>query len=142
MSRKERPHWERLDLELSSHVEDRMIVRCFCEVDRTRRTRTGDHRDHRLQGDRRVKRISLKVTYRRGRPIAAYVSLPRQPDDRVASTERIDGAVLVDRAADGRATGVEITDPSQCGPDRLLDLLRSLGQADIDRDDLRPLAAA
>ena len=87
-------------------------------------------------------RVSLKVTYRRGQPIAAYVSLPRQPDDRVATTERIDSAVLVDRAADGRPLGVEITSPSQCGPDRLLDLLRSLGQTDIDRDDLRPLAAA
>ncbi len=89
-----------------------------------------------------VKRISLKVTYRRGRPIAAYVYLPRQEGDRVATTERLDAAVLVDRTADGRAIGVEIVDPSQCGPDRLIDVLRSLGQAEVDRDEFRPLSAA
>jgi hypothetical protein len=37
---------------------------------------------------------------------------------------------------------VEIVEPSQCGPDRLLDVLRSLGQTEIGRDDLQPLAAA
>ena len=89
-----------------------------------------------------VKRISLKVTYRRGRPIAAYVYLPRQEGDRVATTERLDAAILVDRASDGRAIGIEIVDPSQCGPDRLMDVLRSLGLAEVDRDEFRPLAAA
>jgi uncharacterized protein YuzE len=89
-----------------------------------------------------VKQVSLKVTYRRGRAIAAYVYLPRQPGDRVATTERIDAAILVDRAADGRAIGVEIIDPSQCGPDRLIEVLRSLGYEEIDRDEFRPLAAA
>ncbi len=89
-----------------------------------------------------VKRVSLKVTYRRGKPIAAYVYLPRQAGDRVASTQRLDDAILVDRAGDGRAIGVEIVEPSQCGPDRLLDVLRSLGQTEIARDDLQPLAAA
>ena len=89
-----------------------------------------------------AKRVSLKVTYRRGRPIAAYVYLPREAGDRVAKTDRFDETVLVDRAADGRAIGIEIVDPSQCGPDRLLDILQSLGQADIDRDELQPLTAA
>lgn len=89
-----------------------------------------------------VKRVSLKVTYRRGKPIAAYVYLPRRAGDRVASTERIEEAILVDRTGDGRAIGVEIVEPSQCGPDRLLDILRSLGQTDVARDDLQPLAAA
>ncbi len=89
-----------------------------------------------------VKRVSLKVTYRRGRPIAAYVYLPRQEGDRVATTERLDAAVLVDRAADGRAIGVEICDPSHCGPDRLVEVLHSLGQSDVDRDEFLPLTAA
>ena len=53
-----------------------------------------------------AKRVSLKVTYRRGRPIAAYVYLPREAGDRVAKTDRFDETVLVDRAADGRAIGI------------------------------------
>ena len=86
--------------------------------------------------------ISLTVTYRRCRPIAAYVCLQRKEDDRVATTERLDAAVLVDRAADGRAIGIEIVDPSQCGPDRLTNVLRSLGHCEVDRTIFRPLAAA
>jgi uncharacterized protein YuzE len=86
--------------------------------------------------------ISLKVTYRRGQPIAAYVCLQREEDDRVATTERLDAAVLVDRAADSRVIGIAIVDPSQCGPDRLMDVLRSLGHGEVDRDEFRPLAAA
>jgi uncharacterized protein YuzE len=89
-----------------------------------------------------MKRVSLTVTYRRGRPIAAYVYLPRREGDRVATTERFDAAVLVDRTVDGRAIGVEIVDPSQCGPDRLIDVLHALGQTEFDRDEFRPLAAA
>jgi hypothetical protein len=49
---------------------------------------------------------------------------------------------LVDRAADGRAIGIEIVDPSQCGPDRVMGILQSLGQPEVDRDDFQPLAAA
>ena len=45
------------------------------------------------------------VAYRRGRPIAAYVYLPRETGDRVATTERIDEAVMVDRTADGEVAG-------------------------------------
>jgi len=89
-----------------------------------------------------LKRISLKVTYRRGLPIAAYVYLPRQEGDRVVTTERLDDAILIDRSADGRAIGVEIVDPSQCGPDRLLEVLRSLGQSEVDRSEFGPLQAA
>lgn len=89
-----------------------------------------------------MKRVSLKVTYRGGRPIAAYVQLPRQPGDRVMTTQKIDDVLLVDRAADGRPIGVEGVDPSQFDPERFFDLLRALGQSDIDRDEFRPLAAA
>jgi uncharacterized protein YuzE len=89
-----------------------------------------------------VKRVSLKVTYRRGQAIAAYLYLPRQAGDRVATTERLDAAILVDRTAGGRAIGIEIVDPSQCGPDRLMDVLKLLGQPEVDRDEFRPLAAA
>lgn len=89
-----------------------------------------------------MKRIFLKVTYRHGRPIAAYVQLPREPGDRTAKTERIDDVLLVDRTADNRPMGVEITDPSRFDPDRLLELLRKLGQGEIDRSELVPLLAA
>jgi hypothetical protein len=94
-----------------------------------------------------MKRVFLKVTYRHGRPIAAYFHLPRQPGDSAVRTDRIDDVLLVDRAADGRAAdgraiGVEITDPALFDPDRFFALLESLGQTAVDRDELRPLVAA
>jgi hypothetical protein len=89
-----------------------------------------------------VNRIFLTVTYRCGRPIAAYVQLPREEGDRAVRTDRIDDVFLVDRAADGRPIGVDITDPTELSADRLVDLLRSLGLPEIDREEFRPLIAA
>ncbi len=89
-----------------------------------------------------MKRVFLKVTYRHGRPIAAHFHLPRQPGDSAVRTDRIDDVLLVDRAADGRPIGVEITDPALFDPDRFFALLESLGQTAVDRDELRPLVAA
>ena len=89
-----------------------------------------------------MKRVFLKVTYRHGRPIAAYLNLPRLAGDTAAQTDRIDDVLLVDRAADGRPIGVEITDPARFDPDKLFTLLASLGHPAIDRDELRPLVAA
>ncbi|MEI6635432.1 MAG: hypothetical protein WCJ21_09235 [Planctomycetota bacterium] len=89
-----------------------------------------------------MKRVFLNVTYRHGRPIAAYFHLPRQPGDTAVQTDRIDDVLLVDRAADGRPIGVEITDPALFDPDRFFVLLESLGQTAVDRDELRPLVAA
>lgn len=89
-----------------------------------------------------MKRIFLKVTYRHGRPLAAYVQLPREAGDQIVKTERVDDVLLVDRTADNRPMGVEITDPSRFDPDRLLELLRKLGQGEIDRSELVPLLAA
>ena len=89
-----------------------------------------------------MKRVFLRVTYRHGRPIAAYFHLPWQPGDTAVQTDRIDDVLLVDRAADGRAIGIEITDPSQFDPGRFFALLESLGHTAVDRDESRPLVAA
>jgi hypothetical protein len=89
-----------------------------------------------------MKRVFLKVTYRHGRPIAAYLHLPRLAGDTAARTDRIDDILLVDRAADGRPIGIEITDPGQFDPDKFFALLATLGQTAIERDELRPLVAA
>lgn len=50
----------------------------------------------------------LEITYREGKPFAAYLYLERKPGDTAARTER-HGDWLVDFTADGRAIGVEFT---------------------------------
>ena len=84
----------------------------------------------------------LEVTYRKGRPLAAYYYLPRQDEDRSARTERTDSGLIVDFAPDGRAIGIEITEPSRLTLAELNALLHRLGQAPVLREDLAPLLAA
>lgn len=89
-----------------------------------------------------MKRSYLEVTYRKGRPLAAYYYLPRQDGDRSARTERAEGGLLVDYAADGRPIGIEITSPSLLEVAALNRVLVRLGQAPVLPEDLAPLVAA
>lgn len=89
-----------------------------------------------------MKHAYLEVTYRKGRPLAAYYYLPRQTDDKSARTEETERGLLVDYAADGRAIGIEITNPSRLDLAQLNHLLVRIGQEPAARDDLAPLLAA
>ena len=53
-----------------------------------------------------MKQPYLEVTYRRGRPLAAYYYLPRQDGDASVRTERFEGGLLVDFSTDGRPIGI------------------------------------
>ena len=89
-----------------------------------------------------MKRSYLEVTYRKGRPLAAYYYLPRRDGDKSARTVPQEGGLLVDYSADGRAIGIEITSPSHLDLSQLNRLLERLGQEPAAREDLAPLAAA
>ena len=89
-----------------------------------------------------MKHSYLEVTYRKGRPLAAYYYLPRRAGDRRARTKRADRGVLVDYAQDGRAIGIEITAPSSVDLALLNRVLGRLGQKRVRREDLAPLVAA
>lgn len=84
----------------------------------------------------------LDVTYRRGRPLAAYLSLPRQRGDRSARVERRGPAFLVDWSADGRAIGIEMPSPSLVTLDPLNGLLAELHLDPLAPEELAPLGAA
>jgi uncharacterized protein YuzE len=51
----------------------------------------------------------LEVTYREGKPIAAYYYLPRPEEQRSVRTRRVEAGLLIDFAKDGRPIGIEIT---------------------------------
>ncbi len=84
----------------------------------------------------------LEVTYRKGRPLAAYYYLPRRDGDRSARTERADGGLLIDYAPDGRPIGIEITAPSHLKLSQLNAVLERLGLPALAKTDLAPLVAA
>jgi uncharacterized protein YuzE len=55
--------------------------------------------------------ISLQVTYRKGKPFAAYIYLTRTPGTKSARTEQVNPELLIDYAADGTPLGIEIVSP-------------------------------
>jgi hypothetical protein len=89
-----------------------------------------------------MKRSYLEITFRKGRPLAAYYCLPRQDGDRSERTEQAAGGFIVDYSSDGRPIGIEITNPIGLVLAELNRLLARLGQEPITREDLAPLAAA
>lgn len=88
-----------------------------------------------------MKHSYLEVTFRKGRPLAAYYYLPRRDGDRSVRTDRV-GGFVVDFSADDRPIGIEITTPSRLVLGELNHLLSQLGQAPALPEDLAPLAAA
>jgi len=86
---------------------------------------------------------SLQITYRKGRPFAAYLYLSRVTGERSARTEAsADGLLIVDFAADGRPIGIEITAPGAVTLDRINDTLRDLAQTPLLDLEFDPLRAA
>ena len=86
---------------------------------------------------------SLQVTYRKGRPFAAYLYLSHQTGTKSARTvASADGLLVVDYAASGDALGVEITCPQAVPLERLNSLLVDLGQLPLTEQDYRPVRAA
>ncbi len=82
----------------------------------------------------------LEVTYRKGRPFAAYLYLSRNPGDKVARTQT-SGSLVIDFAADGRPLGIEIPSPSARSLQELQAQLNQLHVRGIDSQTLAPLAA-
>jgi uncharacterized protein YuzE len=81
------------------------------------------------------------VTFRNGKPLAAYLYLPREGRVTVASTRDAGDGMKVDFDAAGAPLGVEITAPSIVSVASLNAVLAGLGAGTIDADELGPLAA-
>jgi hypothetical protein len=83
----------------------------------------------------------LEITYRQGKPLAAYLYLSRKPGDKAARTERHDHW-LVDFTSDGRAIGIEFTRLGTVNLNELNLVLAANHQPAISGSDLVPLQAA
>jgi len=89
-----------------------------------------------------MKEPYLEITFRNGRPLAAYLYLPREGDERSARTEEAAPGLLIDFAAGGRPIGLEITAPGRVSVATINDVLTGLGLAPLPDADLAPLKAA
>ena len=84
----------------------------------------------------------LEVTFRQGKPLAAYYYLPRRPGDRSVRCKRVEPGLIVDYARGGRPIGIEITAPDKVTAAALNRVLKGLGLPSVRRSDLAPLRAA
>jgi uncharacterized protein YuzE len=89
-----------------------------------------------------MKSSYLEVTFRRGRPLAAYLYLPRKPTDKSYRTERAEPGLVIDYNRGGKPIGIEITAPGKLSAPALNRVLRRLGLPALTRADLAPLRAA
>lgn len=89
-----------------------------------------------------MKEPYLEVTFRHGRPMAAYLYLPRQADEKSSSTKRVEPGMVIDFGASGNPIGIEITAPSQISLASINHVLEELGLPPLTRSDLAPLLAA
>ena len=83
----------------------------------------------------------LQVSYRAGKPLAAYFFLRGGSEKSFRSARREPG-IVVDFAVDGRAIGVEIVSSSVVTLESLNQVLAELGEAPATDTEIRPLRAA
>jgi hypothetical protein len=87
----------------------------------------------------------LQITYRHGRPMAAYYHLPRQAEaaaTHVARSREAPAGLVVDESQQGRALGIEITEPAAVTLGIFNGLLDELGFERVTAAELAPLTAA
>ena len=84
----------------------------------------------------------LEVTYRHGRPLAAYYYLPRARRAKSVRTRQVEPGLVIDYASDGQPLGIEITAPAKLSMAALNRVLKDLGCAPVRREDFSPLRAA
>ena len=86
--------------------------------------------------------ISLQITYRRGRPFAAYIYLDQASTGRVARSEAVAPEIVVDYDDESNPLGVEIASPEGTTLDEILKVFDRLGIDRPDLSELDPLVAA
>lgn len=86
--------------------------------------------------------ISIQVTYRRGKPFAAYIHLGGKPGEKSVRSEEVGPELIADYGADGRVLGVEVVSPGATTAGEILAVFDKLGLVRPTADDLGPLVAA
>lgn len=83
----------------------------------------------------------LEVTFRKGKPLAAYLYLPRKSGTKSVRTEKAGRGLLVDYAEGGEPIGLEITAPGVITVEEINGVLDKLGHARVGPEEFSPLAA-
>ena len=88
-----------------------------------------------------MKPPQLQITYRKGRFLAAYLSLLRRAGDKSVRT-LVREPFVVDFAADGRALGIEILGRPRSFLAKLNAVLGEIGLEPLTEEDVAPILPA
>ena len=88
-----------------------------------------------------MKRTYLEVTFRKGKPLVAYLCLPRHANDRSARVETVGDDFAIDYAEDGRPIGIEILSPRIATVEQINAILTRIHLPPVEAVELAPLTA-
>lgn len=86
--------------------------------------------------------LSLQMTYRNGKAVAAYIGLGRVMGERCVRSEEVGPEIVVDFGADGRPLGIEVIDPISATAEEVYGVFDRLGLRRPSPGALSPLTAA
>ena len=89
-----------------------------------------------------MKEPYLEVTFRRGKPFAAYLYLPRETGERSFRTSKAEAGMVIDFGQSGNPIGIEITAPTKVTIADINHVLIKLGLPPMQDNELAPLRAA
>ncbi len=84
----------------------------------------------------------LEITFRKGKPLAAYLYLARASGVRSARSKATENGLVMDFGPDGQPIGVEITVPSRVTLADVNALFQQYGLPPLSVEELAPLKAA
>jgi uncharacterized protein YuzE len=84
----------------------------------------------------------LEITFRKGKPVAAYLYLSRQTNAHSACTKRFKPGIIVDFDERNNAIGIEITAPNKIKIQEINEALQRYQIPLISEKELAPLKAA
>lgn len=89
-----------------------------------------------------MKHRYLEVTFRRGKPLAAYLYLPRPSGTKAVRTTDEGHGLRVDYDASDVPMGIEVTAPTAVALSEVNAVLEKLGQPELLPEEWAPAAAA
>lgn len=89
-----------------------------------------------------MKTLSIQITYRKGKPFAAYIYLPHERGNKSVRCGELQPGLIVDFDAEGKALGIEVITPTATSIDEVQQVFEELGLEHPDPTDLQPLLAA
>ena len=84
----------------------------------------------------------LQITFRRGKPVAAYYYLPGHHGKQSCRTVKASPCLMVDIGEGDEPIGLEITAPGKVSLAEINQVLRQYGIPELDQEEFAPLQAA